>query len=83
MPPITKDFEDELNAIFAGHEGKKYVDVSSGDLHTRVGGYPGRDHRMPLCCRVMRSNMKSIDQILDEPPSGQGATLLIRYRLPR
>jgi len=85
MPPTAQDFQKELNKIFQGaqQQGKPYVDVKSGELHRRVGGYPGHNHRMPVCCEVMRRNMKPQDQILQEPPSGQGATLVIRYKLPR
>jgi len=85
MPPTAQDFQDELNNIFrlAQQQGKAYVDVKSGDLHRQVGGYPEHNHRMPVCCEVMKKNMKPGDQILQEPPSGQGATLIIRYKLPR
>jgi 5-methylcytosine-specific restriction protein A len=30
------------------------VDVKSGNLHRRIGGYPDKDHRMPICCDAMR-----------------------------
>lgn len=85
MAPTMRDFQKELDKIFemAQGQGNLYVDVKSGDLHRRVGGYPGRNHRMPLCCKVMKRNMKQGDQILQQPPSGQGATLVIRYKLPR
>ena len=51
----------------------------------RSGGYPASDgnHRMPLCVRVMRESMSDGDSVLCEPPSGTGATLTIRYLLPR
>jgi len=85
MPPTAQDFQQELDNIFATatKQGKTYVDVKSGELHRRVGGYPSHNHRMPVCCQVMRRNMKPGDIILYEPPSGQGATLTIRYKLPR
>ena len=85
MPHTAQDFQDKLDNIFASaqNQGKLYVDVKSGDLHRRVGGYPGHNHRMPVCCEVMRRNMNIGDQILQEPPSGQGATLVVRYKLPR
>lgn len=83
--PVASDFQRELNRIFqrATRQGRPYVDVKSGDLHRAVGGYPGRNHRMPVCCEVMKRNMKPGDQILQQPPEGQGATLVIRYKLPR
>jgi len=67
----------------ASEEGKPYVEVKSGELHSEVGSYPGSNHRMPVCCDVMRRNMKEGDEILQQPPKGKGANLVIRYKLPR
>lgn len=61
--------------------GLKYIDITSGDLHRKIGGYPGKNHNMPSCCNVMKSLMKEDDEILYAPPSGKGATLTIRYFL--
>ncbi len=85
MAPNREDFQKKLYSIFrqAEQQGKNYIDVKSGDLHKMVGGYPGKNHRMPICCGAMKKEMKSTDKVLDEPPKGQGATLLIRYHLPR
>lgn len=85
MNLTADDFQNALNNIFivAQNQGKSYIDVTSGDLHRIVGGYPGRNHRMPVCCEVMKRNMKEGDQILYQPPKGQGASLKIRYKLPR
>jgi Family of unknown function (DUF6884) len=38
---------------------------------------------MPQCCAVMRSEMMTGDDIVEAPPSGQGARLTIVYELPR
>lgn len=78
-----KEFEEALGDILekAKADGREFIDVESGYLHRKVGGYPGRNHKMPLCCRVMRSFMKVKDTILYSPPSGKGATLRIRYYL--
>ena len=67
----------------AKEAGREYIDVRAGDLHRKVGGYPGPDHRMPLCCDVMRRLMGPEDVVLEEPPSGYGANLVIRYYLSR
>lgn len=85
MPPKAEDFQIALDKTFKGaeHGKKKYVDVLSRDLHRKVGGYPGQDHRMPTCCSVMKSNIQQNDVILEQPPKGKGASLLIRYRIPR
>ncbi len=85
MPPTANDFQKELDSIFAFAEAKRLtaIVIKSGDLHQLVGDYPGTDHRMPICCNVMRKNMRSGDQVLSEPPSGEGATLTIKYEFPR
>jgi len=63
--------------------GFSYVGITAGALHRRVGGYPGTDHRMPVCCAAMRGVMGPSDRIVEQPPSGNGASLLIQYALPR
>ena len=85
MMPDAEDFRQQLTTEFANAMAAKhtYIDVRSGDLHTTVGGYPGHDHRMPVCCSVMYAEMRTHDIILDSPPSGKGASLVIRYKLPR
>jgi 5-methylcytosine-specific restriction protein A len=79
-----QDFQKELDDIFSQETaaGKSQTEVWSTDLHRRVGGYPGPDHRMPICNKVMRDNMDKGDQLLIEPPKKQGK-ILIRYLLPR
>lgn len=83
--PDSFDFELALSHLFkeAERQGWPYVDVNAGELHRKVGGYPGRSHRMPVCCEVMKKNMQAADQILEQPPKGKGASLTIRYKLPR
>jgi len=85
IPPSEKDFQGELDSVFesAQQRGESFIEIKSGDLHRSVGGYPGRSHRMPLCCAVMKRNMTPGDGIVQQPPSGQGATLIIRFKLPR
>jgi len=78
-------FRAALEALFAkaAEEGITSVTVNSGELHRQVGGYPGSDHRMPVCCRVMQSVMQSGDEIPQQPPSGLGASFSVRYVIPR
>lgn len=59
------------------------IELNSGNFHRRIGGYPGADHRMPVCCDVMRAEMTAMDSIVAEPESGKGASLVIRYVFPR
>jgi len=75
-------FRRALRAIFDEAKGS-FVDVTSGELHGLVGGYPGKNHKMPVCCDVMRKAMQPGDSVLTSPPKGKGATLTIRYLLPR
>jgi 5-methylcytosine-specific restriction protein A len=85
--PSVKDFRNELMLMMreAQRAGNESIDVEAGELHRRVGAYPGRDHRMPICCGVMREQLAVDygDVVTNEPPKGQGAKLRIRYRLPR
>ena len=87
MPPTADDFRTELMRMM--REGFRkdagYVDINAGELHRRVGDYPGRDHRMPNCCQVMRAAIDRDvgDRVLREPEGGDGATLTIRCVLPR
>ena len=80
------EFRNELAGLFeaAADAGRGTIVVRAGDLHRSVGGYPGTNHRMPMCCNVMYAEMvEGVDDILSAPPSGQGASVVIEYLLPR
>jgi len=83
--PNTTDFERELDEILRAAEdlGLVAVEVKAGNLHKRVGGYPGADHRMPICCDVMYKKMGVGDSIISQPESGKGASVVVRYKLPQ
>ncbi|MCP3775215.1 hypothetical protein NLX71_18245 [Paenibacillus sp. MZ04-78.2] len=83
MTPNAQTFRKALETIFsdARERGQEYVDVVSGELHAKIGGYPSSNHRMPTCCSVMRQHMKAADMELSAPPKGKGAELRIRYYL--
>ncbi len=82
---MAPDFRSVLDAKLASAQSRGLASlvVKSGDLHREVGGYPGPNHRMPVCCEVMRQRMQAGDRILEQPPKGNGATLKIQYQLPR
>lgn len=63
-----KNFQQELDNILveAQKKGKFYMSVSSIDLHDRVGGYPGKEHKMPICLQVMKKNMGEHDRLLSQ-----------------
>ena len=73
---------DELFA-FASEKGLRAITVQAGELHRLVGDYPGQNHRMPICCAVMRDFMRAGDEIISAPPKGDGASLEIRYLFQR
>jgi len=79
----SNTFKNEITRLIneAKEQGLTYIDIVSGDVHRSVGGYPSKNHSMPLCCDVMYSMKKSKDEILHAPPKGKGATLTIRYYL--
>ena len=83
---LTKvDFLTTLSAALndASQQGLSYLDIRSGTLHTKVGGYPGPGHSMPTCCNVMYSSMQPGDEVREAPPKGRGANLVVRYKFPR
>jgi hypothetical protein len=87
MPTLTaKDFGFEILRQWREAEGGGFTNavIRAGDLHRGLGGYPGPENRMPVCCDVMKRMMdSSVDSILSQPPKGKGASLCIRYRFPR
>lgn len=65
-------------------QGRPHVEVNAGELHRAVGGYPGGgDHRMPMVCQAMYGEKRPGDEVVFQPDSGKGASLTIRYKLPR
>ena len=85
MMPTAEDFRRALQEVFveAAKRGDTKVTVNAGDLHRRVGGYQGSNHRMATCSNVMHQEAGPADVVLESPPSGRGARLTIEYKLPR
>jgi 5-methylcytosine-specific restriction protein A len=81
----AEDFRAALHTRFSEAQGRgaPHVEIRAGDLHGSIGGYPGTDHRMPVCCDVMYQEMHTGDRIIESPSSRYGASLTIRYILPR
>jgi hypothetical protein len=86
-PPTADSFRAALAQLLqeATTGGQQSVRITAGELDRKVGGYPRRRHRMPVCCNVMKAEMDAAygDAVVKAPPSGQGASLTIEYRLPR
>ena len=70
----AEDFQKELDQIFDFAEKKKLdsATINAGDFHQVVGDHPGSNHRILVCCSVLRKAMISADQILVSPPKGNG-----------
>ena len=83
----AKEFRQVLFDAMSQTErkGSAFLEITAGELHQRAGGYPGRNHRMPMCCRVMKTYLSEAwgDCLLDESLTGQGPDLRIRYKIPR
>jgi hypothetical protein len=77
--PTAEDFREVLNRLFyeAFKKHQDSVEINAGEMHRLAGDYPGTNHRMPLCCSVMRSKMDADagDAVLSAPPGGDGASL--------
>jgi hypothetical protein len=83
--PSVDEFRAELWSQFREADARNLpqIEINSGQLHKKVGGYPGPKARMPSCCQAMYHEQRACDEVICQPPSGKGATLTIRYRLPR
>ena len=82
--PTAEDFRAELARMFReAMKKKEAIEIRAGDLHHELGGYPGPGHRLSVCCSVMKAEMRHGDKIVAQPPKGKGASLVIRYVLPR
>ncbi len=83
--PTMDDFRSFIAAAFsdAKNAGQTSITLKSGDVHRQLGGYPSSNHQMPSCCNAMIEATKAGDDILHQPPKGKGATLTIKYRIPR
>lgn len=71
-------FEEYIENSIGNMQGD-YIELISGDVHKKLGGYPSKNHRMPICCDVMYHFMKNNDEVICSPAKGKGATLKIRY----
>jgi 5-methylcytosine-specific restriction protein A len=83
--PSAGDFRTKLKVQIdhAAKQGRAHIDINAGELHRDVGGYPGPENRMPMCCDAMYREKRAGDEIISQPPKGKGASLTIRYKLPR
>ncbi len=83
--PTKAEFRAALEKRFleARQKGASEVEINSGALHRELGGYPAPSHQMPSCCDAMYEEQDARDVIVSAPKRGKGASLTIRYALPR
>ncbi len=76
-------FRQELLAQIgrASKSGAANVLINAPSLYKSLGGYPGSDHGMPLCCDAMEQEIKAGDLLLVDRANQAGMT--VRYLLPR
>ncbi len=81
----TNDFRAALKSAFeeAERQNLSEIEIDAGELHRKVGGYPGPHHRMPSCCDAIRAEIRLGDLVVHSPPKGKGASLRVRFKLPR
>ncbi|MDU9375465.1 hypothetical protein McpSp1_00390 [Methanocorpusculaceae archaeon Sp1] len=63
----------------AAEEGEPALEITAGDLHKSLKAA----NRLSLCCNCLYDMQNIGDVILQAPSGGVGASLLIRYALPR
>ncbi|MBV9199464.1 MAG: GIY-YIG nuclease family protein [Alphaproteobacteria bacterium] len=83
--PSVDEFRFAIRSQFreAEERGLPHLEINSGQLHRKLGGYPGPKAQMPSCWRAMYNEQQAGDEIIFRPPKGNGASLTICYRLPR
>ena len=83
--PSVDEFQSELRSLLREAESRSlpHLEINSGQLHRKLGGYPGTKAQMPSCCLAMYHEQKAGDEVISRPPKGKGASLTIRYQLPR
>lgn len=83
--PTKAEFAKAIAAKFRAGELRNadHLDLNAGELHRELGGYPSANHQMPSCCDALLDAQRTRDTIMAKPPKGKGASLTIRYNLPR
>ena len=83
--PTKDQFRSEVRSQLRSAElrGDAFAEINSGEVHRKLGGYPATIHQMRPCCDAMYDEKRAGDIILSAPKKGHGASLTIRYALPR
>ena len=85
MGSTVQDFQKEIHYILASAKnmGACSIEINSGYLHQRVGGYLSRNSEMSTCRNAMKKAMQPGDRILQDTASRNDPFLVIHYQLPR
>ena len=85
MQPNKADFEKALDEFFRECErkGLSSKNLTAEELYHRIIKPIPSNHRVPVCCKVMKGKMQFGDVPVYEPPKGEGTRLEIRYVFPR
>ncbi|MCA0362690.1 MAG: hypothetical protein LCH67_01485 [Bacteroidetes bacterium] len=61
-----------------------FLEINARELHSYLGAYPGNSHSIPSCCNALRFFFdENEDEIISQPPRGNGPSLTIRYNFPK
>ena len=81
MPNYTEQARQAINEIRSylknAPPGVSHIDVRAGDLAEALG-IPAKN--VKSVADALYEKMNSKDQVIEEPPSGLGANLTIRFR---
>jgi hypothetical protein len=63
--PTKDEFRSEIRSQLRGAElrGATFLEINSGLVHRKIGGYPGTNHQMPSCCDAMYEVKRAGDMI--------------------
>jgi hypothetical protein len=84
--PTTDEFREEIRAQLREAElaGASEIELNAGQVHRKMGGYPGLNHQMKPCCDALYAEMHDgLDEVLAAPNKRHGASVTIRFGLPR
>lgn len=84
--PTIEEFLDEIRSQLRAAEltGASEIELNAGQVHRKMGGYPGLNHRMKACCEALYAEMHDgLDEVLAAPGRRYGASVTVRFGLPR
>jgi hypothetical protein len=84
--PTKAEFLAEIRSQMREAElrGDQYLLLNAGEIHRKLGGYPSVNHQIKPCCDALYDEAKlGRAKVVAAPKRGYGASLTIRYVLPR